>query len=61
MYCLELVPLWDKKLFRSRPQNRILVPFRGSSPKFPTIIPVIFIWESPPPGSFRKFVEKEMG
>ena len=44
--------LRGKKLFGSRPQiqNRILVPFRTEFfSKFPTITPVTFVWESPPP------------
>ena len=34
MCCLQLVPLRGKKLFGPRPQNRILVPFRGSFQNF---------------------------
>jgi len=31
---LELVPLQGKNIFTTRPQNRILVPFRGSFQNF---------------------------
>ena len=39
---LELVPLRGKKLFGPRPQNRILVPFRGSFQNFPMITPITY-------------------
>ena len=34
VYFSELVSLRDKQLFGPRPQNRILVPFRGSFQNF---------------------------
>ena len=44
---LELVPLRGKKLFRPRPGNRILVPFRGSFQYFRLSPPSLSYGSSP--------------
>ena len=56
--CFVLVPLRGKINLGPRPQNKILVPFRGHFQKIrrapPSLLhgrtPVTFIWESPLPG-----------
>ena len=50
---LGVLPLRGKKLFRPRPQNRILISFRGFFSKISTIISVIFTWVVPSPGKRR--------
>ena len=42
---IDLVPLWGKKLFGPRPQNRILVPFRGSFQNFQRSLPSLLYHE----------------
>lgn len=43
------VPLRDEKHFKPRLRNSILVPLRGLISKFPMSIPILLIWNSPPP------------
>ena len=45
--------LWEKKkIFKPRPENRNLVPVKGSYQIFRRVSPS-FLCESPPPGSFK--------
>ena len=51
------IPLRGKILFGSRPQNRILVLFRGFFTQFPMITSVMFIWECPLPRMLQAYRE----
>ena len=50
VYCLELIPLRDKKIVQTTPTKQNSGTFSLLFSKFLKITPVIFIGESPPLG-----------
>ena len=55
-FVLELVSLWGENELGPRPQNEILVPFRGSFQNFRRSPPTPFIREHPP--GFQRYIRR---